>query len=87
MKSYWILTSVRGDSVTRTRDAGVVRRGVGGVVAGDTSDPVEPFRVSRSCGVPAASTPSGLNRGLGRSPGGNYALLPTHHSLKIGLAA
>ena len=81
MKSYWILTSVRGDSVTRTRDAGVVRRGVGGVVAGDTSDPVEPFRVSRSCGVPAAdrtrrdaaSTPSGLYRGLGQSPGGRVA--------------
>ena len=54
MKSCWILTSVRGDSVTRTRDAGVVRREVGGVVAGDTSDPVEPFRVSRSSGVPAA---------------------------------
>ena len=53
-------------------------------MAGDTPDPVEPFRVSRRCGVPAAdrtrrdaeSTPTGLNRGLGQSPGGNYALLP-----------
>ena len=32
-------------------------------------------------------SPPGLYRGLGQSPGGNYALLPTHHSLKIGQAA
>ena len=50
-------------------------------MAGDTPDPVEPCRVSRSCGVPAAdrtrpdaaSTPSGLYRGLGQSPGGRAA--------------
>ena len=50
-------------------------------MAGDTPDPVEPCRVSRSCGVPAAdrtrpdaaSTPSGLYRGLGQSPGGRVA--------------
>ena len=58
-------------------------------MAGDTTDPVEPFRVSRSCGVPAAdrtrrdaeSTPSGLYRGLGAELGGNYALLAPPHSL------
>ena len=44
---------------------------------------------SCSCGAPAAdrtrrdaaSTPSGLYRSLGQSPGGSYALLPTPHSL------
>ena len=58
-------------------------------MAGDIPDPVEPLRVSRRCGVPAAdrtrrdaaSTPSGLNRGLGQSPGENYALLALPHSL------
>ena len=51
-------------------------------------DLTDPFRVSCSCGVlaadrtrrDAASTPSGLYRGLGQSPGGNYALLHTPYS-------
>ena len=48
-----------------------------------------PVVVSCRCGVPAAdrtrrgaaSTSSVIYRVLGRSPGGNSSLLPTHHSL------